>query len=169
MIYRIQSDKETEIKNKIIQITIEKNKLKLLTQSTSITSQVPKNVTSKLPQKPPTASSTSLSSPQQQSQIKPITPVQLRSIPSPVTKHASENERKIELTENQNDCIKDHTLNQIDAKDICKANNATDMEIIDCKPVATVCMQKVNELNNSDIMCRFYGGFDFFLFLFFIA
>lgn len=156
-IYRIQSDKETEIKNKIIQITIEKNKLKLLTKITTapVISQLPKNVASKLSSKLPTSAPSISSLPKQQSKIKPnaTATVQLQSIPNQSMSQqadvTSENERKIEPEkcepiENPSDCTKVDTLNQIDEKSICNTNSTIDCkELIDGKPVATTSKQKV--------------------------
>lgn len=162
-ICRIQSDKESEIKNKIIQITIEKNKLKLLAQNKSIVSQVPKSaiiqkpptVPSKLP---PTVSATSLlplSSPKQPPKIKPNEPaVQQQSIPTPVSKPANEpqNDQKIkpakceptEVIASQSDCKIVDAPKETDVKDMDKANNVIDKEGSDSKTIEmATAVQKV--------------------------
>lgn len=110
-----------------MQITIEKNKLKLLTQKTPITSQVPNNAAVKLPSKPQTTSLTKLSpsssssltslssAAKQESNTQPVAPIKHQEkIPLPIPKQANALDRigqKIEpenyVTENPNDCIKD--------------------------------------------------------------
>lgn len=117
---------------------------------------MPKSAASKpptVPSKPPPVSATlSLSSPKQQSKLKPHAPaLHLQCIPNPVLKQAneSENGQKIEpekcpLTEsNQNDCKKVEVLKQFDEKGMDNANNATEKEAADCKLVEIEAMKKV--------------------------
>lgn len=131
MIYRIQAEKESEIKNKIVQITIERKKLKLLTHSAATTAPIPKNTAVKLPpQKPSTVSVTTLSQqskqqqPQQQQKMKPNAPIPIQSIPAPAPNgtNAPENEQKIECTKD------DVPSNEIDKTVKCKPDSASDQQ-----------------------------------------
>lgn len=129
---------------------MEKKKLKLLGQNKPMTPQVPKSAVLK----PPTVSSAStsalpLSSPKQQSKIKPNVPVavQLQDTQAKVPKQCgdSENDQKMpSANSTQNDCIKVDALKEMHGKDACKDNDATDdTGGIDCEPVETASMQKV--------------------------
>lgn len=156
-IIRIKAEKESEIKNKIIQITIEKKKLRLLTQNTPITSQVPKNTAVKLPQKPLAVATTA--SPilqQQKSQQQQSKDIQIpnRNIPNPLPKQANalENEQKIEQVlkcseENPNGQMEVVELHQIDEKVVLdEVNSAIDKQpVIDSSPAESTSIQKVIE------------------------
>lgn len=137
--FRIQSDKESDIKNKIIQINIEKKKLKLLGQK-PMTPQVPKSVALNSP-------TVTLAPPKQPSTIKPNVPaavqvqnIRTNQVPDPVNDREIPSTKSAPTVSTQNDCIKVDALNEMHEKD----NNITsDTKDINCKPVETARMQKV--------------------------